>query len=272
MTVATVRPAARDSGRRAASLPAAFSTALRGLIGVPGRAVSVIGVVPDAAHIATGDPDVPLVCVATSRAVRLPCSMVVSTLPEVAVGDVVWLGAGGVRLAGVAVRPTRWWRPPTPLLCDVDAARSRARLLPSLRELDRSARPARRVAGAAFQRTVDGLLGLGPGLTPAGDDVLAAALVALRAAGSPRADDLANAVAAAKPDVRTTLVSAALLRHAAQGQCIPELAAVLRALDGSGNLERALVTLRAVGHTSGDALAAGVRLALLELIAEDGQP
>ncbi len=230
----------------------------------------MIGVVPEAAHIGTGDSDVPLVCVATPRAVRLPCSIVVPALPEVAVGDVVWLGERGLRLAGVAVRPARWWRPPTPLLCDVPAARSRAQLLPPLRELKRSARPARRVAGTALQRTVDDLLGLGPGLTPAGDDVLAGALVALRAAGSPLADDLARAVAggAAGRHGRRS-VSAALLRHAAQGQCIPELAALLRALDGRGNLERALIALGAVGHTSGDALAAGVRLALVELIEED---
>ncbi len=90
----------------------------------------------------------------------------------------------------------------------------------------------------------------------------------LRAAQSPLADDLAAAVAAAQPDVRTTLVSAALLKHAGRGQCIPELAALLRALDGRGSLDRAVRDLHAVGSTSGDALTAGVRVALLEL--DDG--
>ena len=272
VTVATVRRADRASGRPTASLPGAFSTALRGLLEAPERAATVIGVLPEAAHIGTGDPAIPLVCLATPRAVRLPCSIVVSALPEVEVGDVVWLGDGGLRLGGVVVRPARWWRPPTPVLSDVAAVRSRAPVLPPLRELNRSARPAQRVAGARFQRTVEGLLGLGPGLTPAGDDVLAAALVALRAAGSPLADDLASAVAAGRPDVRTTLVSAALLRHAAQGECIPELATVLRALDGRGNLDRALGALHAVGHTSGDALAAGLRFALVDLLEPGVQP
>jgi len=101
---------------------------------------------------------------------------------------------------------------------------------------------------------VDALVGRGPGLTPLGDDLLAGALVALRALGSPRAEPLAAAVTELAP--RTTVVSAALLRHAARGECVPELAAVLAPDPG------AVDGLLGVGHSSGTGLAAGVLAAL----------
>ncbi len=108
---------------------------------------------------------------------------------------------------------------------------------------------------------MDGLLGLGPGLTPAGDDVLAGALVTLVAAADPRAVALRAGVRAAAPQ-RTTAVSAALLRHAGRGECGPELADLLRALAGAADPVVALGRLCAVGHSSGAALAWGVLLAL----------
>src|SRR2546423_1204125 len=66
---------------------------------------------------------------------------------------------------------------------------------------------------------------------------------------------------AARPD------EAALLRHAAQGECIPELAELLAALDGRADLPSAVRRLGAVGDSSGSALTAGVRLALCGLAA-----
>src|SRR5262249_13546495 len=59
------------------------------------------------------------------------------------------------------------------------------------------------------------LLGRGPGLTPAGDDVLAG-LLAGRAAYGPDDRALADDICALAPS-RTTALSAALLRHAARG-------------------------------------------------------
>ena len=53
-------------------------------------------------------------------------------------------------------------------------------------------------------------------------------------------------------------MSAALLRHAAAGETIPQVNALLDALAGRRPLDRALAELHAVGHTSGAALAAGV--------------
>ena len=105
------------------------------------------------------------------------------------------------------------------------------------------------------------LLGLGPGLTPAGDDVLAGALVALRSAVDPAADALEAAV---PPPIRwpgTSTVSAALLGHAALGECIPELAHCWRRWTAGRRCRAAVARLRAVGDSSGAALIAGVRLA-----------
>ena len=107
-----------------------------------------------------------------------------------------------------------------------------------------------------------GLLGLGPGLTPAGDDLLAGLLVGLSARPDLR-DPLAAAVQRHAP-ARTTWLSAELLRLAAAGLAAPAVVAVADALAGHGGddaLPRALPALLAVGHTSGPALARGLLLA-----------
>jgi hypothetical protein len=105
------------------------------------------------------------------------------------------------------------------------------------------------------------LVGRGPGLTPAGDDLLAGLLVGL--AGRPDLrDPLAAAVLAAAPR-RTTWLSAELLAHAAHGRAAPAVVAVADALAYGDDdaLPRALPALLAVGHTSGAALARGLLLA-----------
>ena len=53
---------------------------------------------PVSVHYATGDPTAPVVCVATPAAVRLPCSVVVTSLPD----------------GPFALHVTRWWTPPRP--------------------------------------------------------------------------------------------------------------------------------------------------------------
>jgi hypothetical protein len=107
---------------------------------------------------------------------------------------------------------------------------------------------------------VDRFLGLGPGLTPAGDDILAGFLVAAWSFGLVD-DKLRTAVLEAAP-AGTTDVSAALLRCASRGESIPQVSAFLWALSertaSSRRLDDALVKLGHVGHTSGVALAAGI--------------
>ena len=105
------------------------------------------------------------------------------------------------------------------------------------------------------------LLGSGPGLTPSGDDVLAGFLAGAAAFGID-AVALREAVAVLAP-ARTTALSAALLWHAARGECIDELAGLAAVLTGQGCSQpgealSAVSRLVSVGHTSGAALALGL--------------
>ena len=116
------------------------------------------------------------------------------------------------------------------------------------------------VGGPATAARVAGLLlGRGPGLTPAGDDLLAGFLLGARTFGLP-ASGLRHAIAALAP-ARTTALSAALLRHAADGECIDEAAELAAALTGRAAPRPAMRQLLSVGHTSGAALAWGLVLA-----------
>lgn len=240
-------------------LVAAASTAVAGVLDGPVRTGCVVAVLPVAVHVATGDVDVPLVCIGLPDAVRLPCSMVVPVLPRAVAGDAVMLGGGRLAVGDVEVAPARWWKPDRPRLRDLRGARHRVSRL----RLE-TAEPVGAVlrGGGSLAGLVPRLLGLGPGLTPAGDDVLAGALVTLRAAADPAAEALAAAIGDCTG--RTTTVSAALLTHAARGECIAELAGFLGALDEPGDLGPALAALLAVGATSGQALALGVHRALTE--------
>ncbi|WP_167828900.1 DUF2877 domain-containing protein [Streptomyces sp. MZ04] len=101
------------------------------------------------------------------------------------------------------------------------------------------------------------LIGRGPGLTPSGDDVLCGALLARHATGRP-VGALAAAVAGAEE--RTPLVSAALLRHAVRGECIPQVADAIRGLAAREPLP--LAPLLAVGHHSGADLVRGIAAGL----------
>ena len=105
------------------------------------------------------------------------------------------------------------------------------------------------------------LLGSGPGLTPSGDDMLAGFLVGAAAFGIDAAA-LREATAVLAP-ARTTALSAALLWHAARGECIDELASLAVVLTSQGRCRpdeagRAVSRLLSVGHTSGAALALGL--------------
>jgi hypothetical protein len=104
------------------------------------------------------------------------------------------------------------------------------------------------------------LLGRGGGLTPYGDDILCGALVALRAAGAPAASLLSQRLTAARLEQRTTAVSAALLRLAADGWCIDQLAAYLHAQAAGVEISAARAALLEVGGSSGRGLLQGVHL------------
>jgi hypothetical protein len=98
------------------------------------------------------------------------------------------------------------------------------------------------------------LIGLGPGLTPAGDDALGGAAIALRAVGrGPQADRLAAWLAERAP-AATSDIAWAHLRAALRGEGAAALHAALAALASGG--EPDLAAIDAIGHSSGwDALA-----------------
>jgi hypothetical protein len=104
-------------------------------------------------------------------------------------------------------------------------------------------------------------IGRGPGLTPEADDVLCGWLAIHRWAGvaTPELD-----AAVLERLGRTTLLSAALLECAVHGEVVPEFAAFVRALETPAETAMA-ATLARLGHTSGEALLRGARLAQAEL-------
>lgn len=109
-----------------------------------------------------------------------------------------------------------------------------------------------------------GLLGLGPGLTPSGDDVLCGTLIALHTCGCRHAaDELGAAVLAAAPEA-TTRFSRAALAAAAVGEAVAPLHSVIDALvsgEGRGLAPR-VESLGRLGHSSGWDALAGAMLAI----------
>lgn len=216
--------------------PACTTARMRDAIaGVPVEG-TVLGRFPTALYVA-----VPrafgVLAILSPAAVRLPCG--VQLLDRQLPDGAVVVGAGMVRIGPVVIRPGR-----------IVAARVARQPAPAPQRLASVRRSVPRV------EVDEGLLGRGPGLTPSGDDVLAGYLVGAAAYGV-AADDVCRLVAS-QAAARTTTLSAALLRHAAAGETIPQVSGLLDALAGRRPLDRALAELLAVGHTSGAALAAGV--------------
>ena len=106
--------------------------------------------------------------------------------------------------------------------------------------------------------------GRGPGLTPAGDDLLAGVLVVARLCWGREAEPRLEAVAR---DVSTTAIARAFLVQAGQGRCIAPVHDWLVAV-ASGRADeavRARARLLAVGASSGAHLAAGLAVAVSQL-------
>jgi hypothetical protein len=104
---------------------------------------------------------------------------------------------------------------------------------------------------------VHNLVGLGPGLTPSGDDFLTGALAALDALGQTNMHvALGRAVVAAAD--RTSPLSASFLRAAAAGHVGENLHTMIAAII-TGEVDDALAAAARIVHTSGwDALAGAV--------------
>ncbi|MFR9776312.1 DUF2877 domain-containing protein [Micromonospora sp. MS34] len=234
--------------------PVAAAASVAPVLLRPRHPVAVAAVTAHAVYLRTDDPACPAVCLSTPRAVRVPCALVLGTdapPPELRIGDTGSLGGGELTVGGTAYRPARWWRPARPRA----SGRLPITYLPPLDPATATAvsrLAAALAAGTSLAGPVAELLGRGPGLTPLGDDVLAGALVTLLATGSPAGPTLAAEVMR-EAFRRTAFVSAALLWHAARGECVPQLAALLTGAPGAAE------ALLRVGHTSGAGLAHGVR-------------
>ena len=144
---------------------------------------------------------------------------------------------GRLALDDAPLQISRWWRPP------------RAPLL----HLSTTFTPAPKI---------DRLLGLGLGLTPEGDDLLAGWLIAARTIGHPEFNEV-RAQIVSKASMSTTAFSATLLEYAGHGYGIEPVINYLKAcLQDSKRARMSRRRLAQVGNSSGEALAIGVDIAL----------
>jgi len=172
-----------------------------------------------------------------------PLNAIVEDFETVPVGSSVFIDIGKARL----------WKP---------AAPSGMKKIPGI-EIPESIRgPARPfldwIAGSG--KPDNSLIGLGPGLTPAGDDFVGGAMIALRTFGlAPLADRIA-AWALPLAATNTNRISRAHLECAAAGEGHEALHDLLCSFE-----EKHLARLARIGHTSGLDAAAGALLALTDL-------
>jgi hypothetical protein len=293
MSVGTRRTPARVARPATAVRPVrmtgAASTALRPALESQRRPARVLAVFPLGVYLeARGNLEPRVIALVTGEATRLPNAVVLAgPMPLPSVGDEASVGDGCVEIGGLVIRIRRWWDP-APALGEVEPAqlgRALARLSeicddsPRATGLDTNGFPRQLAAGCAAGSLVETitateqLMGLGPGLTPSGDDMLAGVLVALRhlgaACGAGRAVWLADWLAATvafDARTRTTPISATLLCCAADGHACAEAVSVLRGIAGLQPLEPAVQRLLRLGHTSGADLAWGIRTGLSAVI------
>ena len=123
---------------------------------------------------------------------------------------------------------------------------------------------------AAARAAVHRLIGLGPGLTPSGDDVMAGMLIALHATGQRgRVEALAGFVAKT-PVGRTSPLSRVFLEVAGEGLPSAAMHAVIDSLlaHDVAALPEAVERLTGIGHTSGWDMLAGAVLGLRAVAAD----
>ena len=269
------------------AVPAAVDAVLRPLLAAPPRTARVVVTTRAAGYVDLGSVHGSagrLVALLTPTATRVPAGVLpaVDAVPLVAAlrpGEEVVLGSGALVVAGVRLQPARWWDsqvPPVQLPTGAGALPD-----PQLPALPDAVGPAADALAQALEGpassgftsgglrpAVGRLVGLGPGLTPAGDDVLAGALVALSAAGD-RSRRTALAAAVGPLLGRTSAVSASLLCHAADGRAVPELSRFVAGLARGGDVGVVVEDLLRVGASSGVALASGAVLGLRAARAPD---
>ena len=278
------------AGKGRSAVPAAASTGIADLLRGPVRPARVLLAGPAAVYLqVVGERGGDVVGVLTSDAARLPLGCVLfrrsngRPLVSLPPGAPAEVGGGRIIVGELAVSAAAWWNPSPrlpggrPALLPEGVRQLRTTLygegtphsaftLPGLPAgpggpLAALRGAVRRADLEAALRTATRLIGLGPGLTPAGDDVMAGTMAGLVLLGHPAAERFAAGVCSLAA-ARTTELSRALLRHAAAGQVSGEYAAVLQGLVGERPLAPAIERLLATGSTSGRAMALGLSTAI----------
>lgn len=234
---------------------------------LPAGIVAVVapGVPPGPLWITPGPPEAWAVDGISARQPPTPWDGAVVN-DRVAVGD-GWLEVAGTRLPVGAAETWRGSLPdPDRLAGAVPLALGVLGAAPPSALLDDPWSPALRRARSALERgdlagAAAALGGLGPGLTPAGDDVLAGVLLARRALGGAGAEPELVAVAGG---VATTGLSAALLAWAARGQAVEPVHELLGNLAVGDRTAAAagVEKVAAFGASSGADLLLGLKLGL----------
>jgi len=253
-------------------LPAVASLAITPLIKTDPGPAFVLGVSDHAVWIGRADG---VLVVSAIDAVRLPNGVVIAPtasdrpFASIRPGEEAMVGDGAIGFRSLALRVVRWWDP-VPVLPKsnpIDVATVIGTLdgvVPRIPDRGLEASLANgddeAVMGAARR-----LIGLGDGLTPMGDDLLAGAVAGMLLIG--RSLDVSGCGATVRcleaPVMEhaagaTTRFSATLLGHAFKGEVANPAAALLYALAGRGDAAAAAQELLDVGHSSGPALAAGL--------------
>ncbi|MDX1621047.1 MAG: DUF2877 domain-containing protein [Nitriliruptorales bacterium] len=250
----------------------------------PARPACVVGLFETALYLRT-EPEDEVVAVVSREGVALPNAILLPILGTALElhrwqGPFV-LGGGRVQGADVTVVVDSWFdaRPNLPpagtervrgALADLERALgSKLDAATVGSHLEGLADALRRRDPRGSQEAVRSLVGLGPGLTPTGDDVVAGAVAAGLSAARRFADPTmvrffehvgACAVAAARG--RTTHLSVSLLGHAARGEMAAPARRLVEALFGRGQVGPAVGALLRVGHSSGRDLGWGISLGL----------
>lgn len=222
---------------------------------------------------------------------QLPAGLVALTSFDVPSGPVHARTSGplnGLRL-GAKVVVTESFLQAGPVLLELSAARPWRGSLPDAGQLEQGREQALELLRKAPAPAVDpaaqrtaahlisrgdihaaarGLGGLGPGLTPAGDDCLAGILLIAYIRFGSRSATILSDVAAGVP---TNLISRAFLHWAARGQSIEPIHRFLTTAAGgdSQSAATALEELTGFGHSSGADLAAGLTIGLRHFEADN---
>jgi hypothetical protein len=254
----------------------------------PVRRARVVASTPTGVYLhVPGERDGDVVGVLTSDAARMPLGCVLfrpsTGRPLASPTAAAEVGGGRIVVGDLTVSAAAWWDPhprlpsARPALLPEGVRQLRTTLygegvphsafaLPGLPTgpggpLAALRGAVRRADLDAALRTATRLIGLGPGLTPAGDDVMAGTVAGLVLLGHPAAPRFAAGVTALAA-CRTTELSRALLRHAAAGRVSGEYAAVLHALVGERPLAPAVEALLTSGPTGSRATALGLCTAI----------